>query len=202
MAVRTPRSKIAPEGFPYKISMISGLLTTVAAGDSVFSMLWTNTAKRCLVWKFSWHYTYMVVFTAAQEVVHQLWIARGTTVADSGGTAATLTTTNAKMDSLDAVPSAMGDMRIAAATGLTAGTRTLDAQGMVTRGAWCAAALASGVYSLPVMENDFGLRISDNPITLRAGEQICLRNTILMGAAGVIKLYVDVEWSEVDVGVV
>jgi hypothetical protein len=203
MAVRSPRSLIAPEGPAFRIAMVSGStgLTTCAAGGTMFSMLWTNTAKRCLVWRFNWWWATLVAYGAAQEQRHSLYIARGTTVANSGGTAATLTTTNALLDSLGTRTSVMGDMRMCTTAALTEGTTTRDSQAILSRPVWVSNALIIGNTANITVDDQFGLSTSTNPITLRAGEQLELVNDILMGATGVIRLTVEVEWSEVDVGV-
>lgn len=201
MAVRSPRSKIAPEGPAYRVSMKSGSLTIAAASGTLFSMLWTNTAKRCLVWRFNWHWSILTAFGAAQEIRHSLYIARGTTVANSGGAAATLTTTNGLLDSLGSVTSVMGDMRMCTTAELTEGTTTRDAQSIATRSMWVSNALIIGNLS-PYFDYRYGDTMSINPITLRAGEQLELVNDIVMGATGVMRLVVEVEWSEVDIGVV
>lgn len=200
MAIRSPRTKIAPEGSAYRIAMRSGALTLGAASGTLFSMLWTNTAKRCLVWKFNWHYSTLVALGTAQEISMSLFIARGTTVANSGGTAATLTTTNGLLDSLGSVTSVMGDMRMCTTATLTEGTTTRDTQAIASRTAWLNNALIVGPIYNPY-DLTFGDSVSTNPITLRANEQLELVNDVLMGASGVFRLVVEVEWSEVDVGI-
>jgi hypothetical protein len=200
MAVRVPRSRIAPEGPSYRIAMRSGSLTTAAASGTLFSMLWTNTAKRCLVWKFNWHFSTLVALGTAQEISMSLFIARGTTVANSGGTAATLTTTNGLMDSLGSFTSAMGDMRMCTTGALTEGTTTRDSQAIASRTAWLNNALIVGPIYNP-FDMAYGDAPSLNPITLRAGEQLELVNDVLQGASGVFRLVVEVEWSEPDIGV-
>jgi hypothetical protein len=200
MATRSPRSLIAPEGPAFRIAMRSGLLTTAAASGTVFSMLWTNTANRCLVWRFNWHYSTLVALGAAQELSFSLFIARGTTVANSGGTAATLTTTNALLDSLGTRTSLMGDMRMCTTAALTEGTTTRDAQAIQSRTAWLNNALIVGpIYN--AFDMTYGDAIATNPLTLRAGEQLELVNDVLQGATGVFRLVVEVEWSEVGIGV-
>jgi hypothetical protein len=200
MAIRSPRSKIAPEGPAFRIAMQSGSLTLGAASGTLFSMLWTNTAKRCLVWKLNWHYATLVALGAAQEISMSLYIARATTVANSGGTAATLTGTNGLLDSLGTMTSVMGDMRMCTTATLTEGTTTRGTQAITSKTAWLNNALIVGpIYNS--YDATYGDSMSTNPITLRAGEQLELVNDVLMGASGVFRLVVEVEWSEVDVGI-
>jgi hypothetical protein len=180
--------------------MISGALTTAAASGSVFSMLWANTTKRCLVWRVNWHYSTLVALGTNQEIRMSLYIARSTTVANSGGTAATLTGSNQLLDSLGTQTSLMTDMRMCTTAALTEGTTTRDSQPIMSRTSWIGAALIIG-NQWPGFDARYGDSMGTNPITLRSGEQLELVNDILMGASGVFRLVVDVEWSEVGVGV-
>jgi hypothetical protein len=200
MAVRSPRSLIAPEGPAFRLAMVSGALTTAAASGTLFSAYWGNTAKRALIWRLNWHYSTLVALGTAQEIRMSAYIARGTTVANSGGTAATLTTTNALMDSLGTLTSAFTDVRMCTTAALTEGTTTRDSQAFMSRTNWVSNALIIG-QQYPAFDYRFGGDLGTNPITLRAGEQIELVNDILMGASGVFRLVVEMEWSEVDVGV-
>lgn len=201
MATRSPRTMIAPEGSAYRVSVKSGALTLGAASGTLFSMLWTNTAKRCLVWGLNWHYSTLVALGAAQEISMSLYTARSTTVANSGGAAVTLTGVNGLVDSLGSVTSVMGDMRMCTTATLTEGTTTRDANPICARTTWVSNALIIGNQH-PSIDMQYGDHPSTNPITLRAGEQLELVNDVLMGASGVFRLVVEVEWSEVGIGVV
>jgi hypothetical protein len=200
MTLWTPRSKVSPYGGGYRISATSGDLTTVAANGPVWSFRWTDTTRRALIQNVVIRYAYNTAFGAAQLFGLGLYVARAFTVADTGGTAQTLTTNNGKLDTDFPVTSLVaGSIRIGTTGVITAGTRTLDAQPIATRMDWLTTTLQNGSYD---EDWRFGYTDSSNPITLHANEGLVLNNLILMGATGTVRLWVDVEWSCPGNGVV
>jgi hypothetical protein len=195
MALRTPYSKIAPAGGYYSLEIPSGSLTTVAANGPVWSCRWTSTTHVAVVFGFSYSAITTTAFGTAQDLAYGLYFARSFTAADTGGLAAVLTTNNGKHDTLHPTM-LMSDIRIGDADVITAGTRTLDAQPLRAAAGYGAAALATITQNSWV----FGITDSTHPLILRAEEGLVLNNLILMGASGVVKLRVTLEWTEVEKG--
>ncbi len=199
MAPRVPFSKIAPEGGGYRIVLRSGALTGIVAANSpVFSFQWTSTTLRCCVQRLRWAAEIETAAGAAQNLDFGLYVANPYTVADTGGLAATLTTINAKLDQNFPL-TAMGDMRIADGAMLTAGTRTLAAHPLAFSASWISNALIIGEPPKSA-DNWFGFTDALNPITLRAQQGLVLNNITAIGATTVIRLYVEMEWIEPDLG--
>jgi hypothetical protein len=84
-----------------------------------------------------------------------------------------------------------GQIMIANTGANTAGTRTLDTQaiGFVSG---TSSAIATTLPNTPIYQQQTG----DYPLILAANEGFIINNVQTMGAAGVINLYVNVEWFE------
>jgi len=179
----------------YRLGGASGALAGAGANTPVFSLRWTSAILNALIFGFQWWWFVSTAFTAAQIVDHGLYVARGFSTSDSGGTALTPSGNGGKKRT-SFPTSGVGDVRISSTAALTAGTRTLDGQHQGARGQWAnavGAALPPGVAA-------FSFRIDDeHPILLAQNEGLVLNNLTAMGAAGVIKLYVDVAWLELPV---
>jgi hypothetical protein len=182
-------------GGAYRITTMSGAMTTVAAAGPVWSLRWTNTSYNCLIWVFKWYWVTTTAFGTAQALDHSLYIARQWTAADSAGATgaqATITGDNCKKRTANATTKVDGIFY--GTTGvLTAGTRTLDPQPIIYRVGYSGALNA---YLLDNQPQDFKSR-QEGPIQLMANEGLVLQNTTLMGATGVIKLVVECAWTEV-----
>lgn len=131
-------------------------------------------------------------FTAGQAVAFGLFIARGFTASDTGGTGATLTGNNCKLRTSYAT-TAVADIRIGlpATGGLTAGTRTLDVQPL--------GQVAGGLGAVGSMIPEgalFDAYSVGHPIVLAQNEGLVLQNRILFPAAGVIQYGVSIYWTE------
>lgn len=183
------------DGGFYRLGGASGALTGAGANTPVFSFRWGSDTHLALVIAFNWWWFTSTVFTAAQIVDHALLIARGFSGSDSGGTALTPATNDGKKRTAYSI-SKVTDVRISSTAALTPGTRTLDAKHQAARGAWSGAVGASlppGVAGLWMpMEGE-------EPIILAQNEGLILHNLTAMGAAGIIKLYVDLAWIEVPI---
>lgn len=197
MASRTPYSKIAPAGGAYRISLKSGATTILNANDCVFSCRWTDTQYRAIIQKLRVNWVVTTAFGSAQLLDYGLYFARAFTATDSAGTASTLTGDNCKLDTLFPT-TRFADIEIATASAITAGTRTLDSQPILTRTGW-ATTTAGTVAADPNMEYQFGTLDAINPITLRTNEGLALNVLTTMGATGVMRVYVEMEWTEVPV---
>lgn len=190
MSLLIPDSKISAYGAHYSMSVPSGALTVVAADGPVWSCRWTSTTHVAAVYRVSLSVVTATAFTTAQDLAYGLYFARAFTAADSGGTAATLTTNNAKLDTRYPT-TLMADIRISTTGVITAGTRTLDAQPLASRGGNGSAALAA------VTDYTLWDSLNFSPIILRAEEGLVLHNLVLMGAVGVVTLRVRMDWTEI-----
>lgn len=197
MANVTPPYKHAPEGRDYSVTLTSGAMTVVAAAGPVWSCRWTVNNELCVVKRITIMVGATTAFTTAQMLAWGLFRATAWTVADSGGTAATLTTINGQHDTKYSV-SVMGEMRIGTTGVITAGTRTVDAQPLVVLGSGVTAVVGSAF----MVDYTFSYDDAAQPLILRQNEGLILHNQLVMGAAGVIRLHVSLQWAEVQSSVV
>lgn len=183
----------------YQIAAISGAVTGVGAGSPVFSMRWApGTGALCMINSVYVSATVTVGFTAAQELEYGMFVARGFTVSDTGGTQQVLSGANQKMRTSmgTSLFSSGGDMRISSTAALTAGTRTLDSQPMNANSFWSPAATAGSNLS-NVNIALFDRQPGEYPIVLANNEGMVINNVLAMGAGGVVRLVVYVNWTEV-----
>jgi hypothetical protein len=173
----------------YSVGGSSGALTGVAAAGPVFSM--RNTGSNLLLIKrVQVGFVTTTAFTTAQGLAYGLLKATGFTVSDSGGTALFTAGANKLRTAFTNISSAP-DIRISSTAALTAGTRTLETVPLaVANGASTAVGTIMPITS--ILPHDTG----DYPFTLAQNEGFILTNDIAMGAAGVIRLQVNVEFAE------
>lgn len=119
-------------------------------------------------------------------------VARSFSASDSGGTAITLTGNNQKKRTSYST-SGLADARIATTGTLTAGTRTLDAQGF---GYVVGQETATAGWVLPRTDLFDAYQTGDGPLVLVANEGFILRNPTAWPGTGTVKLYVFVQWLE------
>lgn len=173
----------------YSVSGASGALTGVAAAGPVFSFRNTG-ANLILVRRVTIGFVTTTAFTTAQGLDYQIFRANSFTASDSGGTALFTAGQNKHRNSFTNVTSAP-DIRIASTAALTAGTRTLETAGMGIAGG-SSTAVGTSMAITDMLEQDSG----DYPLVLAQNEGFVILNGILMGAAGVIRLQVSVEYAE------
>lgn len=180
----------------YQMGLVSGNLTVAAAGSTVYSFRWApaTSTNLCMIRRIEIGFSTITAFTAAQSLQYSLQVARQWSTNDTVGTIASFAQTNtAKARTVMPTSSfaAGGQIMIATTGAITAGTRTLDSQAM---------AFASGTAN-PVgatMPNTaiYQQQPGDYPLILAVNEGFIINNVQLMGAAGVINFYVNVEWYE------
>lgn len=173
------------------VSAQSGAMTGVAAASAVFSLRNTGT-NLLMIRRIGIGAVLTTAFTTAQKLDYSIALARSFTVADSGGTAIALTGSNAKHRTSLATLTT-NDCRIATTTALTAGTKTLDANRMGMVAFWGG---AIGATLNPVTDNLFSHNTGDYPLVLANNEGVNIMNETLMGATGVVALYVNIEFAE------
>lgn len=117
----------------YSVGLSTGLIAAGAGANApIASFRWGNTSGAVAVVR-------KVILSAAVNgtafsagvASFNLTAARAFTASDSGGTAATLTTNNGKRSTNDPT-TLLTDFRVANTGAVSAGTRTLDAQGLVS----------------------------------------------------------------------
>lgn len=176
------------------VSLVSGLVTGVAANAPVGTIR-NGGNNLLLIRRVGLGIVQTVAFTTAQLVDFGLTVARAFTVADSGGTPAVLTGNNNKHRTAMAALSSTIDARIATTGALTAGTRTLDSQPIASIGAWGGGA---GTIQPKAADNLLNHSEGDYPIVLANNEGLVLAPLTAMGGGGVVRLYWEIEFAEVD----
>lgn len=179
----------------WSIGLESGALTGAGTNTPIWSCRYTGTGLAVLE-RVALFWTTTTAFTAAQFVDHALFVARSFSASDSTGTAATLTGSNGSHRT-DFPATGMGDMRISTTAALTAGTRTLDAQPIGVSGNWSSGVGVGNSSTGPQDGNN--LYKADDvryPVVLKNNEGLVINNVTAMGAAGIIKLLVTIEWKE------
>src|ERR1700677_1946178 len=109
----------------YSYGLKSGACVSLAAGSTLLSIQYTGT--NFLAIRRLGMGAITTSFTSVSNNDYACYVARSFTGADSGGTTETITGNNQKHRTSMAALSA-GAINIATTTGLTVGTRTLDAQ--------------------------------------------------------------------------
>lgn len=177
----------------YSLSMPTGVMAAgLAAGADIFHFRWTDPAKLCLIEAVEVEGLGAIVGFTAGIVRLSAFLARAWTVDGSGGTAATMTTNNAKARTGMAT-SLLGAARISSTAALVAGTRTLDAQpfGEVIAGAPATAGanilLPSPIYAPFSADSEY--------LTLGQNEGIVVQATV--PATGTWTGGLSVRWLEV-----
>lgn len=192
----------------YRVAARSGALTGagIVANAPLFSMRWTDPKSLFVLTFLEAFFVPTVVFTAAQELGLDAILATGFTVSDSAGTTLSLKErANAVRKNMP--PSLIGDLRIAAATLLTAGTRTLDQNpfvagsglvNVVNAAAGTAYVNPGGGGPIPFgFQWAADLARGEHPIVLAKDEGLIVRNSVAFPAAGVAVLTVNMGFAEV-----
>ncbi|MBN8995219.1 MAG: hypothetical protein J0H94_08330 [Rhizobiales bacterium] len=191
LALRTSLRPFELTGY-FAFGAQSGALTGVAANGPVFSLRnAAGNSELVLVRHIGLGFLTTTAFTTPQTVDYGLFVARSFTASDSGGTAISVTGSNTKVRTSLAAPNSL-DARIAAAAALTAGTRTLDTNALAQLGAWSGGA---GQGIVPVQNNLWDQYTGDQLIVLAPNEGLVIANLTTMGAAGVARLYINVEFA-------
>ncbi len=185
-----------PAGGHFRMGLKTGLTTILNSGDPVISLRWTDQSHQfvlhhCRAWA-----NINTAFTTAQMVDLELFVARGFTASDTGGTAALPAGNMNQMRDVGGArmnTSGLGDLRAATTVALGVGTRTLDGNSVGVAMFNQANALASTweavMYDCRVNE--------DHPLILGANEGLVWTIATTQGAVGKVRYYVNLVWSEV-----
>lgn len=191
-------------GGAYRLSMQSGTMAvSLGANSEIFQFRYTTAASRvCLVHGIAISAGSNVAASTAVLAAFRATIARGWSVAGSGGTRAVLTGDLQQLRTTHAA-SEVNDAGIATTAALTAGTKTLDTQdiGSVAFGIGTGAiTVGVGLNLVPKtsLMGDFPNGMSW-PIVLANQEGFVIRIGANAFPAGMTWTFgVDVAWSEVD----
>jgi len=191
---------VIPAGYTstgeYEVNLQSSTMAAgLASGSDIFQFRTNVAGKLFLVHRVSiWAVNQSTVFTGGGTFVFNMLQVRSWSANGSGGVAATLTGGNAKLRQSGQVPllSASGSgLRIADTAALTAGTRTVDAQGMRSiGGSVSATAFAPIVFPTVDLFNDDGRY----PLCLEQNTGFVVQATV--PAAGTWSFGVSVRWEE------
>lgn len=178
----------------YEIGEVSGTMAAgLAANSPIYSFRWGSASGLAVIRSVYLSAGNAGTAFAAGIGTFKMLVARSFTVADTGGTAITLTGNNAKMRTTMAT-TLLSDARIASTATLTAGTRTLD-----TTSIGCITVPVSTTASTTLLSP--GTKIFDAgssqeyPLILSQNEGFVI--TASVPATGTWSFAVNVEWDEV-----
>lgn len=177
----------------YSIPLLSGVIAAGLTADSdIFQFRNATAGKIALVRRVEiWAISDSVGFTAGRFIFRMVQ-ARSWTVGGSGGTAAILTGDNGKVRT--SFDTAAVTMRISSTGALTAGTRTLDAQGVRAIAGAAPTTLATNFFVLPNPIQLYGDGVERYPLTCAFQEGFVLQATV--PATGTWTFGVNVHWEE------
>lgn len=185
----------------YRLAMASGTIAAaLVASGQLFHFRWTDATRLAVIHKIIISAGAIAAATATAAVTIEAIVARAWTASGSGGTAATLTGNNMKTRTSMGT-TLVGDARIASTGALTAGTNTLDTQGIgnVTLGIGTGAITTTPNLTLiertDLLEQD---GIEQHPLVLAANEGFVIRNGATAWPLSMTwALGVTVVWAEV-----
>lgn len=179
----------------YRLAVQTPTYSALSAGAILFSFRWTDATKNCRVTRVRVAVNTTTAASASGMIDRDLVIVRGFTVADSGGTAITLTGNNQKARTSHAT-TVSGGIQLMAGGALTAGTGTADAQaiGLMTK---------QGTSTEPIgltlpPEDLFAYNVGQNyPIILAANEGVRVRIPTAMPSSLAQRTTITIEWDEI-----
>lgn len=177
----------------YRMSLLSGTMAAgLAANSEVFQFRWSDASRLCVVTSVIWDGLSgsATAFAAGFGKVDML-IARSWTADGSGGSAATITGNNQKQRTSMGT-TLLGSARIASTAALTAGTKTLDTQGV---GQYSAAfGTATSTQWIPQLDLYHADPGGESPLILAQNEGFVVRASV--PATGTWQFGVTVCWTE------
>lgn len=180
----------------YRLSTTVALVVTQAANGTLFSFRWGDATRLCVLQFIRLELLQTAAATATIMPSYQVFIARSFTASDSAGTAITLTGNSMKKRTSMGTTLVTDVRKSAVAAGLTAGTRTLDAEPILEMPTNSTITTPNATtYRKDIDFTNSG----DHPVVLAQNEGFIVRGpTVVFGAAGTANLYVDVAWAEVS----
>jgi hypothetical protein len=186
----------------YRVSVVSGTMAAaLAANSEIFQFRWPDATRFAVVTRVAISAGANLAATAAAISSLRLTAARSWTVAGSGGTRLTMTGNNQKLRTAVMGTSLTSDIGVSTTAGLTAGTKTLDAQDMggVSFGIGTGAiTTALNLNIIPLTELLNIDASNDHPLVLAQNEGFVIRSGIIFPATMTWAFTVNVSWAEVD----
>jgi len=180
----------------YRLSTTVALVVTQNANGTLFSWRWGDATRFGVLLKQRLSLIQTAAATATIVPSYQTFIARSFSVSDSAGTAITLTGNNMKKRTSMGTTLVTDIRRSAVATGLSLGTRTLDADPVMEMGTNSTITTPNATLYEKELEIDMGH--GNHPYVFAQNEGFIVRGpTVVFGAAGTANLFVDVSWAEV-----
>ena len=174
----------------YSVNLTSSVMVSALGGGSeVFQMRWTDARNLCHPKQITVWAGGITAFTAG-ALFFELFVARGWTSDGSGGTAATLTGDNNKLRTAHNT-TGMGAIRVASTAALTAGTKTLDSQGLISVGGSTTATAGTPLLAPTPLIQPYAFFY---PLLLAKNEGLVIKATV--PAAGTWTFGVSVAWDE------
>jgi hypothetical protein len=195
---RTLRTTLRPTDYGalgmYRVAVTIPLTVSQAANGTLFSFRWGDATRLCAIQDIRLQCIQTAAATATIFPNFEVVQARGFSVSDSAGTAITLTTNSMKKRTSMGT-TLVTDIRVSAvAAGLTAGTRTLDANAVMIMPTQQTITTPNASLYTADLDLDSG---SAHPLVFAQNEGFIVRGpTTVFGAAGTANLIVDVAWAE------
>ena len=182
----------------YRLADTVALVVTQAANGTLFSFRWGDATRFCVLQKLRLELLQTSAATATIMPSYQVFIARSFSASDSAGSALTLTGNSFKKRTTGMGTTLVTDIRKSTvAAGLTAGTRTLDANPIMELTTNSTITTPNAIAYRKELEMDAGDGI--HPYVFAQNEGFIVRGpTVVFGAAGTANLLVDVAWAEVS----
>lgn len=177
----------------YHFAGATGVLVSLTANAELFQFRWTDAQSVALIQFMRIRCTQITAFSAPQELSLELISATGFTAAGTGGTQLLPLAQSFKKRSI--MPqSRLNEIRIATTAGLGVGTRNPAPTPLLNQFGW------AGGAGQTVLDATLDLTNSalEYPLVLHQNEGIAVRlGQAGMGAAGTLRVSVDMSWAEI-----
>jgi hypothetical protein len=179
----------------YRLSTTIALTVSQAANGTLFSFRWGDASRICVIQDIRIQFMQTAAATATIMPVFSVFQARAWSVSDSAGTALTLTTNSFKKRTSMGTTLVTDIRKSALAAGLTAGTRTLDADPIMQLPV--SSTITTPNASLYVVDLDLDSGTA-HPLVFAQNEGFIIQGpSVAFGVAGTANLAVDVAWTEI-----
>lgn len=178
----------------YGLNLVTGVMAAaLAANAEIFQARWTDATRFAAIYNIGCDGAGGIVAFAAGVTKFEAMIARGWSADGAGGTAAVMTGNNNKLRTSMGT-SLFGSIRASSTAALTAGTKTLDTQGIGA--VLSSVGVVAGDVVMPNVEIFSATSVCDNhPIVLATNEGVVVRATV--PATGTWTGGVSMRWAEV-----
>jgi hypothetical protein len=179
----------------YRLSTTVALVVTQAANGTLFSFRWGDATRLCVPQFIRLECAQTAAATATIVPAFEVFVARSFSASDSIGTAVTLTGNSMKKRTSMGTTLVTDIRKATVAAGLTAGTRTLDADPILQMNT---VQTITNINTTTYTKAWDATNAGDHPLVFAQNEGFIVRGpTVVFGAAGTANLTVDVAWAEV-----